>query len=172
VFLADADFAMYLRLLRDCLEAHGVDLLAYCLMMNHIHLVAVPEALTSLGGLMHQLQSTYANRARQRGDIAGDVWHGRFYSTPMDEYHMWAGIRYVERNPVRARIVTSAADYPWSSAAGHSGLRRDPLPAESVLLEDRPADWAAWLMDECEADSAFVRKCTMSGVPCMQRRPR
>jgi len=84
------------------------------------------------------------------------------------ENHLWAAVRYVEMNPVRAGMVERAEEYPWSSAAAHCGLRDDP-----VLTADFPPagvveDWQSWLRDGPEDQEAYetIRKQTRTGRPC------
>jgi putative transposase len=95
------------------------------------------------------------------------LWQGRFFACVLDEEHLWAAIRYVERNPVRARMVRKAEDYPWSSAATHCGLRNDPIL--SCLPKGCPAaiaDWSAWLaLGDDEKMLATLRLRTRTGRP-------
>jgi putative transposase len=125
VFYADADRRTYLDCLgRYCSQA-GVRILAYCLMSNHVHLVAVPEEAKALGVALrraHGRYSLYLNSRRQR---VGHLWQNRYYSCAMDEKHLWAAIRYVERNPVRANLAVRPEEYEWSCAAAHIGLRSE-----------------------------------------------
>ena len=96
----------------------------------------------------------------------GHLWQGRFYSTPLDEPHFWSAVRYVERNPVRAKLVRKAHRYPWSSASAHCGLRRDPLLAGNLEQADHVGDWATWLAEEGEQADAEIRRGTRTGRPC------
>ena len=99
-------------------------------------------------------------------NLTGRLWEGRFFSCPMDDAHLWAAVRYVERNPVRARIVRKAERYAWSSAAGRCGLRTDPLLSDPCGLAKRIADWSAWLREpEDEALVEAVRRNTLTGRP-------
>jgi len=125
VFFADADRRAYLDCLASYCSQAGVRILAYCLMSNHVHLVAVPEEAKALGVALrgaHGRYSQYLNSVRQR---MGHLWQNRYYSCAMDDKHLWAALRYVERNPVRANLVARPEDYEWSSAAAHVGLRSE-----------------------------------------------
>jgi REP element-mobilizing transposase RayT len=122
VFETDDDRHAYLRFLKKYGERHGLDIWAYCLMTNHIHLVAVPEREESLARALRDAHTVYAMRFNTRTQMSGHVWQGRFYSCVLDESHLWAAVRYVERNPVRAGMVDRAEDHPWSSARAHCGL--------------------------------------------------
>ena len=119
VFFADDDRQVYLSLLQRQAERYGLDVLGYCLVANHVHLVAIPRQADSLAkaiGRTHLLYAQYINRMHGR---TGHLWQGRFLSCALDEEHCWAALSYVERNPVRAGAVRCAWKYPWSSAAAH-----------------------------------------------------
>ena len=93
--------------LRDRCDAAGVRVLGYCLMTNHVHLIVVPsheDGLAEAIGRTHFVHTQYVNRLHGR---SGHLWHGRFYSCPLDETHLWRSMVYIERNPVRAPGVAS-----------------------------------------------------------------
>ncbi len=121
VFFVDADRVAYLDLLREQCGKHRVSVLGYCLMSNHIHLIVVPareESLNLAIGRTHFIYTQYINRLHGR---SGHLWQGRFHSCPMDEAYTVAAMRYVERNPVRAKMTRAPWTYRWSSAAAHTG---------------------------------------------------
>jgi len=123
VFFTDADRHTYLDCLaKYCVQAR-VRILAYCLMSNHIHLVAIPEEPQALAVALRRTHGRYALYLNARRDRAGHRWQNRFYSCALDEPHLWIALRYVERNPVRANLVARAEEYAWSSARAH--LRGD-----------------------------------------------
>ena len=129
VILADdADRLTYLALLREQAQLYRLFLLGYCLMSNHVHLIAVPHTPVALAQSLKQTHGRYASYWNVRHTSTGHVWQGRFYSCPLDEEHLWAALRYVELNPVRAGIVETAEAWTWSSAAAHCGLPTlDPM---------------------------------------------
>jgi putative transposase len=121
VFFVDDDRRVYLEILREQAAKHGLDVQGFCLMNNHVHLIATPHAEESLAravGRTHFLYTQYINRMHQR---SGHLWQNRFYSCPLDRRHFWQALRYVECNPVRARLHRLAWKYQWSSAAAHTG---------------------------------------------------
>lgn len=167
VFYSDNDRQRYLRLLIEYASLHGLLVLAYCLMTNHIHLACIPSHSSTLAAVfkpVHTRYTQYFNRARE---TCGRLWQGRFFSCPLDDWHLWATIRYVERNPVRASMVDKAEEYPWSSAVAHCGLRDDPVLCP--LPDPRPAaatDWSGWLADEDDDGMlAKLRLHTRTGRP-------
>ena len=125
VFFTDQDRRAYLGWLKEYAEQYKVDILAYCLMTNHIHLVAAPTTEAGLQQMLRPLHMRYAQRVNRARGWRGHVWQGRFFSSALDEAYLWAAIRYVERNPVRAKMVRRAENYLWSSARGHCGLNQD-----------------------------------------------
>ena len=93
---------------------------------NHVHLV-IPHDVNGLSRALQRIHSDYARAVHLRLRRMGHLWQARFHSTPLDEKHSWAALLYVERNPVRAGLVTQCGDWRWSSAPGHLGLVEDPL---------------------------------------------
>ena len=106
-----------LELLSQACELFGLSIRSYTLMTNHVHLIAVPEGEDSPGKALRDTHGPYASYFNRRYGFCGHLWQARFHSSPMDDAHFWAAVRYVENNPVRSRMVELAQDYPWSSAA-------------------------------------------------------
>jgi putative transposase len=172
VFFEDGDRQRYLQLLLGYATKHGLSILAYCLMTNHIHLVCIPQQADTLAKVFRPLDLRYTQHFNQAQHISGRLWQGRPFSCALDDEHLWAAIRYVERNPVRARMVRRAEDYAWSSALAHCGLREDPLL--SPLPPTMPAstrDWSAWLAaNDDEKTMATIRLRTRTGRPAGDKR--
>ena len=120
--------------------------------------------------MMRPLQMRFAQRVNRVRGLKGHVWQGRYFSSALDHAYMWAAIRYVERNPVRANISERAEDYPWSSAAAHCGLRFDPLLTVKSPWQQLTAgigDWSAWLAKGDEQRSIDkLRDHVSKGLPC------
>lgn len=117
VFAADEDYQRYLADLRELKEAFGVKVYAYCLMTNHVHLLLAPgEAIAGLGQLMKALAARatrYRNRLEGR---SGTLWESRYKSSVVQtDFYLLACSRYIELNPVRARMVDDPSEYRWSS---------------------------------------------------------
>ena len=115
----DADRGVYLGLLRQNLELHGVSLVGYCLMSNHVHLVVIPAKADGLSLSLKNTHGRYASYWNAVHNSSGHAWQGRYYSCPLDERHLWEALRYTELNPVRAKLVAEAHAWAWSSAAAH-----------------------------------------------------
>lgn len=170
VFFVEADRQCYLDWLGAYSQEHGLEILAYCLMTNHTHIVAVPATEQTMHRVFKPLHMRYAQRINRRYRWRGHLWQDRFFSSPLDEDYMWAAIRYVERNPVRARIVRKAENYRWSSASGHCGRCKDPLLTNEGLwvrtLGDL-GDWPNWLAEGDEDhELTLMRRNINKNLPC------
>ena len=168
IFASDADRIAYLELLRDYSQLSGLGLLGFCLMSNHVHLIAVPHTDSALSQSLKQAHGRYAAYWNARQSSSGHVWQGRFYSCPLDESHLWMALRYVELNPVRAGMVKNPEQWEWSSAAAHCGLA-----SPDTMLEMEPwrgrwtaAEWHDFLSQgEAAGDLGVLRHSTHTGRP-------
>ena len=163
----DSDRAVYLDLLVQFSRLNHLSLMGYCLMSNHVHLIAVPHRTDSLARALQQAHGRYAAYLNVRQASDGHVWQGRYYSCPLDEAHLWAALRYCELNPVRAGIVGRPEEYRWSSAAAHCG---GPCPAflERTAWENAwtRSAWVEYLLgDGAERDAEMIRATTHTGRP-------
>jgi putative transposase len=121
VFYNDVDRQTYLRLLARSAAEHRMNIQAYCLMGNHVHLVAVPQRADSLARALGRAHADFARYRNVSDGSCGHVWQSRYFSCPLDWAHLWRAIAYVERNPVRAGMVEAAEEYRWSSARARLG---------------------------------------------------
>lgn len=127
-FLDNGDRREYLALLRQALLDTGCQLHAYVLMSNHVHLLVSPPAPGAVGELMQRVGRRYVGWFNQRHDRTGTLWEGRYKACLVDsETYLLRCSRYIDLNPVRARMVDDPTAYPWSSCAALCGLRSDAL---------------------------------------------
>lgn len=170
IFFTDDDREIYLSWLKEYADKHQVEVLAYCMMTNHIHLIAVPENDDGLLRVLRPLHMRYAQRINRERGWKGHLWQGRFFSSPLDDAYLWAAMRYVECNPVRAGMEQRAENYRWSSAAAHCGKRSDNLlNLESDWSKQFAAidDWSAWLAEADETEEVkILRQNADKGLPC------
>jgi putative transposase len=168
ILAGDADRATYLELLRDYSQLYALSVLGYCLMSNHVHLIAVPQTSQALAQRLKQAHGRYAAYWNAQQSSTGHVWQGRFYSCPLGESHVWAALRYVELNPVRAGMVATPERWRWSSAATHCGLA-DPDPLlemERWRKRWTASEWRGFIADaELAADVSRLRHSTHTGRP-------
>lgn len=157
VFFSDADRKLYLKLLYKFAAKAGVEFWAYCLMGNHVHLVAVPKHEHSLASCLGETHRNYALIINARNDWKGHLWQSRFASYPLEGRYLYAAIRYVERNPVRAGLIERAENYAWSSARAHVFKTSDVLLANN-FLELEIEDWRSFLLGDDENNKQFLRR--------------
>jgi putative transposase len=170
VFFDDEDRETYLMWLGEYAAKFKVEVAAYCLMTNHIHLVLIPSTEDGLQNLLKPLHMRYAQRLNRQRQQQGHVWQGRYFSSALDGDYFRAALRYVERNPVRARMVRKAENYEWSSARGHCGVVKDPLLAKTPKWRgdlDDIKNWSSWLAEPDEDEALLtLRRNAMMGLPC------
>jgi putative transposase len=150
-FFGDDDYALYRDLLAASCRAAGVDIWAWCLMPNHVHLILVPSDADGLRRALAPVHRRYAGIIHARRKRTGHFWQGRFGCVVMDEEHLAAALRYVSLNPVRARLVSRARDWRWSSVRAHLSGRDDGVTALAPVRERYP-DFADFLSEEADAD--------------------
>ena len=143
-FFEEADYRAYVELLAEYCGKAGVAVWGYCLMPNHVHLIMVPQEADGLRAALGETHRRYTRRVNDRQGWRGHLWQERFHSFPMDEPNLLAAARYVELNPVRARLASRPEDWPWSSAKAHLAGHDDDLAQVAPLL-DRAGDWQAFL---------------------------
>jgi putative transposase len=167
VFIDDTDRIVYLKLLGENCTTEKVRIWSYSLMDNHVHHIVVPETEHGLSRAFQRIHGAFALYFNTRHVKTGHLWQGRFKACVLDESHLWNAVRYVERNPVRAGIVSKAEDYRWSSAAAHCGLRVDPLLSPDLPLIGSIPDWSVWLsVEQNPEELKFIRERTRTGRPC------
>ena len=169
VFFEDRDRFVYLRLIREAAERYGVEFAGFCLMTNHVHLIAIPQTPESLHRALKWAHTAYARYVHASHGGCGHLWQARYFSCILAGAHIWNALAYVELNPVRAGMSERAEQHPWSSAAEHLGLApsRLPLAAEAWLQDFDPPGWRQFL-DLRVKDAAFapiLRHATQTGRP-------
>lgn len=164
-FFCEKDYKVYLELMREWCAKCSVEIWGYCLMPNHVHLIAVPLAVPDLCHAIGEAHRRYTRYINQREGWRGYLWQGRFSSFVMDEPHLIAAARYVEMNPVRAGLAEKAWDYSWSSAAAHLRGVDDRLTKVAPLTE-MVGDWKKYLEEPIsEVEAERFRKASLTGRP-------
>lgn len=166
IFFEAGDQEVYRDLLAEQAEKARVGIWAYCLMPNHVHLIAVPRDTRGLGRAIGEAHRRYTNFINARGRWTGHLFQSRFASVAMDEAHLVACVRYVSLNPVRARLVGQAQDWPWSSVRAHLAKKDDGLVKVAPVLS-RIGDFASLLASR-DADMqtfAGIREAEGHGRP-------
>lgn len=160
---------MYLELLRAQCRRTEVRIAGYCLMSNHVHLIAIPPSGKALATALGRTHADYSRWVNLKRGETGHLWQNRFFSCPLDAEHQWEALRYVELNPVRAGLAREALEWPWSSAAAHSG---GSDLAGILDTSEWGARWTAVLwreaLDRGIEDAALlerIRQSTRTGRP-------
>jgi putative transposase len=150
-FFGDGDYALYRDLIAENCRAAGVEVWAWCLMPNHVHLILVPSDPDGLRRALARVHRNYAGIIQARRKRSGHFWQGRFGAVAMDQEHLAAALRYVSLNPVWSRLVERAQDWRWSSTRAHLRGRDDGVTALAPI-RDRFPRFADLLESEPEAD--------------------
>jgi putative transposase len=125
LFESDIDRRYYIAMLGSLAKRNSVRIGGFCLMSNHVHFAVIPDCTKGISRCFGQLHKLYSEMLNARNGRRGSCWEGRFYAASMDERHAWNALRYIERNPVQARLVSDPTEWEWSSARMHCGGRRE-----------------------------------------------
>ncbi len=158
VFFKEGDYNYYLELVSEWCASEKIEIWAYCLMTNHVHLIVKPGKRSNLGKAIGEVHRRYTRMVNFRENWKGYLWQGRFASYPMDKSWVLRAAAYVELNPVKAGMVKNAWDYRWSSVHAHlSGVDPDGIIRPEKLLS-LTGDWKAYLKAaQANQDNEFER---------------
>ncbi len=163
-FFGERDYALYRDLLGEHASAAGVEVWAWVLMPNHVHLILVPKDEDGLRRALAPVHRRYAGHVHTRMNRSGHFWQGRFGCVAMDEAHLGAALRYVALNPVRAKLASRAVDWPWSSVHAQLG-REDGITATAAVRERFPDFDRILAAGEDEEMSRRLRRSETIGRP-------
>jgi len=165
-FFSVDDYQSYLELMSEWCRKYSVEIWAYCLMPNHVHLIAVPETKDGLNLAIGEAHRRYTRRINFREGWRGHLWQGRFSSFIMEETYLLACARYVELNPVRAGLVKKPEEWRWSSARAHMKGKDDILVQTKPLLDIVTKTWKKFLaFDLQDFEMEMFRKHERTGRP-------
>lgn len=164
-FFTEDDYRYYITLISKFAGQSKTQIWAYCLMPNHVHLVMVPSEEDGLRSALGESHRRYTRQINLRMGWRGHLWQERFHSFVMDEAYLLSAVRYVENNPVAARLCARAEDWKWSSARAHIEEKDDNLVQVKPML-DRVSRWPDYLEGECwENDKDLIQRHTRTGRP-------
>lgn len=166
VFIDEVDYERYLKWLDIYAKENGLLFLAYCLMPNHVHFIAIPQNDTSLARTFNTTHMRYSQHFNRKKRSFGHLWQGRFYSCVLDEQHLYAAIKYIENNPVRAGLAKTAVDWNWSSARYHITGKNSLLSLYDVDKYIKIDSWEEYLTG-FDANSLIqkIKANTLTGRP-------
>jgi putative transposase len=180
IFDSPAEYRDFLRIVDECAELEAMRVLAYCAMPNHWHLLVWPRHDGDLRRFVHRLTVRHTKRWHERHGTGGrgHLYQARYKSfLVQDDVHLLTVCRYIERNPLRARLVRSAFDWRWSSAndrltieAGRKAGRlisvRRPLVRLDSLPVELPESWSDWVdAGETEEQLLVLRRSVREDRP-------
>lgn len=166
VFETFEEFRQYCYFVREYQEKYGLEIISYCLMNNHVHFIVTPLHMDSLGKYfrtVHMRYSQFKNHIEKR---KGHLWQGRFFSSILDNEYLFKAIRYVERNPVRAKMIKHPWDYSWSSARARIGLDHDQIIRINPNIAGQKMsqqEWKGFLLENNETQENLIRHNTEKG---------
>ena len=155
IFDREDNYQRYCKWMNEYAQDYNVDILGWCLMSNHVHFVVIPKKKDSLAKLFNTVHMRYSQYFNRERGLKGHLWQARFYSCILDDQHLYRTIRYVENNPVRAKMVKEVWRYKWSSAADHVEERNKPLIKLRKYKTIDKEEWKEYLK---EADSDMNRE--------------
>jgi len=165
VFFCEGDYQYYLELLQVLCKQEKIEIWAYCLMSNHVHLILKPNKISNLSRAIGETHRHYTRMINFREKWRGYLWQGRFASFAMDEQWLLKAVAYVELNPVKAKMVDNAWDYQWSSVHAHL-LGKDPLGIVDVdKLLTLIGDWKGYLLEAQRYNSIEFEEHERTGRP-------
>jgi putative transposase len=167
VFFHKKDREKYLSLLKKYSDKWDSPILAYCLMSNHVHLLTRPKNEESLYKMMQGVTLCYTQHINKEHKRTGRLWESRYHSCIVDkEKYLWAAARYIEQNPIRAKIVEKAEDFPYSSARAHIAGARDEALGEELFKEEQREDYIKFIrLNIPEKETNSIRYYTRTGRP-------
>jgi putative transposase len=165
VFFAESDYAAYRDWLAEAADEAQLSVWSWCLMPNHVHLIVVPQDEDGLRRVLARVHRRYAGFIHARRRRTGHFWQGRYGAVAMDEDHLAAAYRYVNLNPVRARLVKRAEDWAWSSARALLGIADDGLTCLAPSRDRFPRFADLLDVEEDPEATARLRKGESVGRP-------
>ena len=132
VFYNDSDYQAFIHLLAKAKKRHPLQILAFCLMPNHFHMCVITAQVDGISRFMQWLLTSHVRRVHAIHKTSGHIWQGRFKSFPIQiDTHLLKVMRYIEANPMRAKLVRPSQDWPWSSFS----FRKNP---QNLNIVDKP----------------------------------
>ncbi|MCK4245286.1 MAG: transposase [Candidatus Omnitrophica bacterium] len=168
VFFDDEDRRVYLKLLKKYTDECNCKIKAYCLMNNHIHLLLIPQHDNSLSKTMQKLSLRYTQYINSKYKRTGRLWECRFHSSVVDrERYLWSVCRYIERNPIRAKIVNEPVKYKWSSAKVNTSLDQQDNLVEPIWQDHLEREEYIKFLNQPDNKDEIgrIRKSTFGGIP-------
>lgn len=175
IFHQKDDFNLYLDKLEESAEEHKVEVIAYCLAPDRVHLVLQPKDEQGLAKLIRQVHSFYGRAHNLDKGTEGPIWGERFASCPIESTVLDSVVRYVERAGLPAKSRKKVENYEWSSAAAHCGTSKEPLISDRWPFTTKQPNWSAYINEaptpeEMAAIDYHTRRGYAYGSSAFQKR--
>ncbi|MBU2034924.1 MAG: transposase [Candidatus Omnitrophica bacterium] len=165
IFERQEEYIKYCNWIDEYAQQKSLEILAYCLMRNHVHFIVIPKEVQDLSEVFKVVHMRYSHYKNRQRSAKGHLWQGRFYSCILDDAHVYRAIRYVEKNPVRAKAVKNAWEYKWSSAQEHTGERNKALITLSRYKGIKAGEqWKEYLQEDDPELTEEMRVKTERGL--------
>ena len=164
IFFKDDDYEYYKELLFTQCKIHELKIISYCLMTNHVHIIAIPKSKESLSKSIGETHRLYTRKINFEQKVKGHLFQERFYSTPLDEQHFLYALKYVEQNPVKARMVKYPWDYKYSSTQYRLNLVKEDKLLSNCERIDNIVNYKEFLQETTQ--TKFIEEKTRTGKPC------
>jgi len=166
-FLDRQDYLKYLHFLQEYAEKYSVKILAYCLLGNHVHLLAAPAQIDALAKMMRTIAGFYSRYFNKKYARKGHLWESRFYSSVVEsESYRWTVALYIEWNPVRAKLVSRPEKWVYSSARHHAGILNDAVITEPLFSAPDDKEYHRLLAEGPPPTHVEeIRRCTRGNRP-------
>ena len=164
IFYKHEDYEYYKELLLTQSKLHNLKIISYCLMTNHIHIIAIPKNKNSLSKAIGETHRLYTRKINFEQKVKGHLFQERFYSTPLDEEHFLFALKYVEQNPVKAFMVKFPWDYKYSSAKYRLNLIKEDKLLSNYKPIDNIVNYKEFLNET--TNDKIIQEKTRTGKPC------
>jgi len=164
IFQDRQDYVYYLKLIDHYAKEYDNEIYAFCLMTNHVHFIIKPNQKESLGQTFCRAHQQYSLYYHKKNDLHGHLWQERFYSCLLEGSHIPTAIKYVECNPLRAKLVKNVEDYLWSSANFHLGKKYNIIHLSDIKPYVNEKNWKNFLnQEQTEKEINALRQATNKG---------
>lgn len=165
IFFKPEDYEEYKTLLGEQAKKYQLKIVAYTLMTNHVHLIAIPKTKNSFRAIA-ETHRLYTRKINFEQATRGHLFQERFFSTPLDAAHFLSALRYVELNPIRAKITKTPYEYPYSSALKRLGVKKEDALLSAYEPTELIDDYEEFLNMREDELLDNIREKTRTGRPC------
>jgi putative transposase len=164
IFFKDEDYEYYKKVLHEQAQIYALEIISYCLMTNHVHLIVIPKTKESLAKVIGETHRLYTRKINFEQKVKGHLFQSRFYSTPLDDEHLLNAIKYVEQNPVKAFMVKHPWDYKYTSCLKRLNLVKEDILLSSHNIISSIENYKEFLEEDNKID--LIKEKTRTGKPC------